>query len=229
MITPNCRNRLTAADFDFVVRTLSRHERDAVGLVDLLTDAETRDAVLDHAKLVEAVLEENATLRISPQFYFYVLIRHVLKTTELNDRAVSDYVASLLETYSQIERMRSPVDGQCGPIQYVSDMLAALRKASPMECFRIRAHVGDYSLFLAGIFHEAIQKRSERGGPDVSFYEGLGSGNYKAIARHRMAMASPLGAIYAQLADGFHELRLALNRVADSLLHLDAPGEWRAV
>ena len=44
MITANCRDRFTAEDFDFVVQTLARSERDSVNLVDLLTDAEARDA-----------------------------------------------------------------------------------------------------------------------------------------------------------------------------------------
>ena len=223
MITANCRDRFTAADFDFVVKTLSRSERDAVSLVELLTDTETRDSVLDHEGLLKAVLEESAALQISPQLYFYILIRHVLKKTELNNRSLSDYVASLLENYSQTTRMRSPADGQTGPLQYISDMLLALRKASPSQSFLIRAHVGDYSLFFAGIFHETIEKRSQRGGPDLGFYEELGRANYKAIAGHRVAKSACLATVYGQLADGFHDLRLALNRLSDTLLHLDSP------
>ena len=38
MITANCRDRFTAEDFDFVVQTLARSERDSINLVDLLTD-----------------------------------------------------------------------------------------------------------------------------------------------------------------------------------------------
>ncbi len=222
MIKANCRDRFTADDFQFVVKTLSTTERDAITLVDLLTDADARDTILDHPRLLAAVLEDTAALRISPQLYFYVLIRHVLKETGLTDLAVSDYVASLLETFSQTARMRSPADGQTAPIQYVSDMMIALRDASPVQSFFIRAHVGNYSLFLSGIFHETVARRSQRGGPDVSFYEGLGSSNFKAVATHQVARSASLTRIYEQLADGFHDLRLALNRLSDTLLHLDS-------
>jgi hypothetical protein len=222
MIKANCRDRFTAADFDFVVKTLSRSERDSVSLVDLLTDSQARDSILDHPKLLSAVLEDSAALSISPQLYFYILIRHVWKQTGLNDRALSDYVASLLETFSQTAKMRSPADGHTGPIQYVSDMLIALRHASPEQSFLIRAHVGNYSLFITGIFHETVQSRSQRGGPDLSFYEGLGSSSYKAIASHRFARSASLTGIYEQLADGFHDVRIALNRLSDTLLHLDS-------
>ena len=221
MIKANCRDRFTAADFEFVVRTLSKSERDSVNLVDLLTDAEARDSILDSPRLVESVLAHGGPLTISPQLYFYVLTRHVLKETGLNDRRVSDYLASLLETFSQTARMKSPADGQSNPVQYVSDMLIALRGASPEKTFLIRAHVGNYSLFITGIFHERVQSRSQRGAPDVDFYEQVGRSNYKAAASHHVARSCELTPVFERLADGFHEARLALNRLSDSLLHLD--------
>lgn len=220
MIQANCRERFTADDFDFVVRALAKSESDSVNLVSLLTDAEARDSILDHPRLVHSILEHGAPLSISPQCYFYILIRHVLKQTGLNDRALSDYLASLLERFSQTARMRSPADGNANPVQYVSDMLIALRNASPSQTFLIRAHVGNYSLFITGMFHETVQSRSLRGAPDVSFYEDMGRSSFKAVARHQLAKSCALTGIYDALAEEFHEVRLALNRLADSLVHL---------
>jgi hypothetical protein len=221
MIQANCRERFTADDFDFVVRTLSRSERDGVNLVNLLTDAEARDAILDDPRLMQSVLADGAPLSISPQLFFYVLIRHVLKETGLNDRTVSDYLASLLETFSQTARMRSPADGNANPVQYVSDMMIALRNASPSQSFLIRAHVGNYSLFITGMFHETVQSRSQRGAPDVSFYEDVGRSNFRAVARHELAKSCSLTGVFEALSDQFREVRLALNRLSDSLVHLD--------
>ena len=221
MIKANCRDRFTAADFDFVVKALAASEKDSVSLVDLLTDEDARDSILDHPRLFQTILEDGAPLTISPQLYFYILIRHVLKETGLNDRSMSDYVASLLETFSQTARMKSPADGRATPIQYMSDMLVALQTASPVQTFLIRAHVGNYALFIAGIFHGTVQSRAERGAPDVSFYDGVGSANFKAAASHRVARSAALTNIYEQLAESFHDVRLALNRLSDSLIHLD--------
>src|SRR5438132_6492984 len=108
MIRANCRARFTAADFDFIVRTLARSRGDSVSLVDLLSDGETRDSILDHPKLVETILSNAGHLRISSQFYFYVLARHVLKQAGIGDRKLSDYVASLLETFSRASQLQSP-------------------------------------------------------------------------------------------------------------------------
>ncbi|EDY19274.1 hypothetical protein CfE428DRAFT_2959 [Chthoniobacter flavus Ellin428] len=221
MIKANCRERFTAADFDFVVRTLSRSERDSVNLVDLLTDGAARDTVLDNPRLVESLFADGGPLTISPQLYFYILLRHVLKETALADRDVSDYLASLLETFSQTARMRSPADGHTSPIQYVSDMLIALRTASPAQSFLIRAHVGNYSLFITGIFHETVQHRSQRGAPDLGYYEDLGRSNFHLAAGHQVARTCALSEIFEKLAAGFREIRLALNHLSDSLIHLD--------
>ena len=65
MIRANCRARFTAADFDFVVRALARSRQDNVSLVELLSDAETRDHVLDHPELVEAILSGTGNFAIT--------------------------------------------------------------------------------------------------------------------------------------------------------------------
>src|SRR3977135_1480847 len=174
MIRANCRARFTAADFNFVVRTLARSPNDDVSLVDLLSDAETRDSVLDHPRLVDAILSHAGHLQISSQFYFYVLARHVLQQAGITDRKLCDYIASVLETFSRANLLRAPHAPNESAHQYLSDMLIALTRCTPAQAFLLRAHVGNYSLFISGIFHENAQRRSLRGGPDLKFYEQVG-------------------------------------------------------
>jgi hypothetical protein len=226
MIQANCRARFTAADFDFIVRTLARSQTDQVSLVDLLSDVETRDSVLDHPRLVEAILNNCSQLRISSQFYFYVLARHVLQQGGIGDRKLCDYIASLLETFSRAKQLQVPqargsaesatADSSCGE-QYISDMLIALTHATPEQTFFLRAHIGNYSLFISGIFHPAVagQRRSLR------FYEQVGRTNYQLVASHAVARRCELNDVFEGLADRFRDVRLALNQLADRLLNLD--------
>jgi hypothetical protein len=233
MIRANCRARFTAADFDFIVRTLARSQTDQVSLVDLLSDVETRDSILDHPRLVAAILNNCGHLRISSQFYFYVLARHVLQQGGIGDRKLCDYIASLLETFSRASRLQVPqtpeypaesatADSSCGE-QYISDMLIALTRATPEQAFLLRAHIGNYSLFISGIFHENTQRRSLRGGPDIEFYEQVGRTNYQLVASHAVARRCELDDVFEGLADLFREVRLALNQLSDQLLNLDDP------
>jgi hypothetical protein len=222
MIQANCRARFTAADFQFIVGALARSPNDSVSLVDLLSDAETRDLVLDHPRLVETILGNAGQLAISSAFYFYVLARHVLQRAGINDRKLCDYVASLLETFSRANGLQPPHSSSedCGR-QYVSDMLIALTRATAEQSFLLRAHVGNYSLFLTGIFYENTQRRSRRGAPDLEFYEQIGRTNYELVASHSTARRCELNEVFEELADRFHDVRLALNRLSDELLNLD--------
>ena len=231
MVRANCRARFTAADFDFIVRTLARSQTDQVSLVDLLSDVEARDSILDHPRLVDAILNHCGHVRISSQFYFYVLARHVLQQSDIGDRKLCDYVASLLETFSRAKQLQAPqtpghcaesaaADSSCGE-QYISDMLIALTRATPEQAFLLRAHIGNYTLFISGIFHDNTQRRSLRGGPDIEFYEQVGRRNYQLVSSHVVARRCELNDGFEGLADRFREVRLALNQLSDQLLNLD--------
>jgi len=224
MIRANCRARFTAADFNFIVRTLARSREDSVSLVDLLSDSELRDSILDHPRLVETILDNAGHLHISSQFYFYVLARHVLQQAGIADRKLSDYIGSLLETFSRASQLQSPDQIDNRVHEYISDMLIALIRATPEQTFLLRAHVGNYSLFISGIFHENTQRRSLRGAPDIQFYEQVGRTNYQLIAAHETARRCELSDVFNGLAERFRDVRLALNDLSDRLLHLDEDG-----
>ncbi len=219
MIQPNCRARFTANDFAFMVRALAERQNQAVSLVKLLTEDETRDEILDHDALARAVLENPANLTISPQFYFYVLARLALKRSGVDDRPLADYVAALLERFTKMGRVHSPVDRV--QTAYVSDLLLALRDASPYQAFLIRAHIGNYALFITGIFHENVERRSLRGAPSCAFYEDVGRRSFQAVASHEVARRSDMSGLFENLADRFHDCRVALNQLAEELLDLN--------
>jgi hypothetical protein len=224
VVKANCRARFTAADFDFVVRTLSKSPKEAVSLVRLLSDVDERDAILDNEAIADAILSQNSHLCISSAFYFYVLTRRVLRRAGIDDRALCDYLASVLDEFTRTARLGSPTIAN-GPVQgavYLSDLLAALREASPVQAFLLRAHVGNYTLFLTGIFPDNIERRRSRlGAPGCSFYEEMGRMSYRAVARHEVARQWGLTQIFNGLSDQFHEIRVALNQLADRLLTLD--------
>lgn len=219
MIQPNCRARFTADDFAFMVRALTKHETQAVSLVDLLTDAETRDQLLDHEVLVRAVLENPSNLTISPQFYFYILARLALKRSGICDRNLADYVAALLEDFTRTRRLQGLVEN--AQSAYISDLLLALQKASSFETFLIRTHIGNYALFITGIFHDNVERRSLRGAPSCAFYEDMGRRSFQVVASHQVARRFEMSDLFENLADQFHHCRVALNRLAGELLDLN--------
>ncbi|MDD5199592.1 MAG: hypothetical protein PHC88_07285 [Terrimicrobiaceae bacterium] len=223
MIHANCRARFTADDFDFIVRSLSQSPKDAVSLQRLLVDADARDEILEHDALASVILESADSLRISTSLYFYVLCRRVLKNTAVSSREAADYIAAMLDAFTTTARVRRPDPRRDVEMRYMSDILLAIRNAPPSEAFMLRAHMANYALFLSGLFSENIDKRAQRGAPDLSFYEELGRSSYRTAAGHRDAKRFDLEHIYRELADGFREARLALNGLAERLFHLEAP------
>src|SRR5204862_4069341 len=131
-----------------------------------------------------------------------------------------DYVGSLLETFSRANQLQTPdrIDNpemigaregfRSRADEYISDMLIALTRATPEQTFLLRAHVGNYSLFISGIFHENTQRRSLRGGPDIEFYEQVGRTNYQLVSSHVVARRCELDDVFEGLADRFRQVRL---------------------
>jgi hypothetical protein len=225
VIQANCRAQFTADDFSFVVRTLARSPRDAVSLVSLLSDEAERDAILDHELVHRSLVDEGGCLRVSAAFYFYVLTRRVLRQAGVEERALSDYVAAVLLAFSHTSQLRAPNSDPvtARSFTYVSDLLAQLAACPPEQAFVLRTHLANYSLFLSGMFAERIVSHAERrGAPGLSFYESVGQSAYLHVAQHPQARRADLHTVFEQLGSGFQSVRVALNRLTDSLLHLHA-------
>src|SRR4029434_11231156 len=173
-------------------------------------DGETRDSVLDHPRLVDAILNHCGHLWISSQFYFYVLARHVLQQGGIGDRKLCDYVASLLETFSRASRLQISDETHHLVQQYISDMHIALTRATPEQAFLLRAHIGNYSLFISAIFHENTQRRRLCGGPHLCLYEHVCRTNFQVVAPTETPRHGDLYDVFEELAYRFREVRLAL-------------------
>jgi hypothetical protein len=225
-IRANCRERFTADDLDFLAKAVGSQLPDAdasrSALHALLAEPAALDAALESDKLLKAILEQPATIFVSPQFYFYVLTRHMLLRF---DRAVADYVAGMLAGF--VDAQHGAPGGQVLP--YVSDMLIALRSASSEREFMIRVQVGNCSLFFSGIFPQHIAHRStHRAAPPISFYEEVGSQNYRLASSHPLAREQSLVDTYRTIAEHFSEVRIGLNQLSDRLLCLEPAGSLPA-
>ncbi len=224
VIQPNCRVQFTAEDIDFITRTLHPQGGASESLAKLLTDEDSRDLILDNEALYRALLERHGCLQVSTHFYFYVLVRQVLRRAGIDDRSVADYVAEMLAEFSRTERAQCLVPGQTRALDYFFEMLAALQTADDRTRFLIRAHIGNHSLFLSGVFPERIRFRAEyRGFPDLKYYEDLGRANYRVASDHRLAHKYDLAPIFTTLAERFRTARLALNDLSERVFSI---GDW---
>jgi hypothetical protein len=221
LIQPFCRSRFDADDIAFIVSVLGRKTGNSDCLVRLLSDEQSRDQILDDPELLKALLERGGCLKVSTRLYFYLLVRHTLVRAGINDRVVADYLAEMMSDFARTDRSHCVLPGQSTALDYFFEMLDALRQADDHTAFSVRLHVGNYALFLSGVFPERIQSRAQmRGFPGLSYYRQMGQTQYRLASDHRLARRYDLVEVLGTLSERFETARVALNDIADRLLSL---------
>jgi hypothetical protein len=112
----------------------------------------------------------------------------------------------------------------------VYDTLTALvadaECGDPTRAFLVRAHLGHYALWLAGLFPDRVEAyRHRRGGPGLEYYDELGRHGYELAAQHRLAQEHGVEQLFEHAAARFPRWRLALNHLSDTVLfpHVHTP------
>lgn len=217
------REQLTKQDLDFIIRALAPAGQDTAALKSLVADRQVRDDLLDHPRLLEFIAGHRQHLNISLSLFFYVMVRHALREYQIQDRAVADYVASLLVEFSSTARPQRIAAPHEKSYSYFFDMLYDLLEAGSQEAFLIHRYMGDHALFIAGVFPDFIHHRENYHppAPGLEYYEHMGSVGYERASQHSLAEQYQLVEIFELLARHFRDVRLALNYMTDEYLHLD--------
>src|SRR5258708_35543091 len=161
IIQPNCRVQFTAQDVDFVLEVLGRKLGTAECLVKLLADEESRDLILDDETLFHALLERRGCLRVSSRLYFYVLVRHVFKRSDIEDRAVADYVAEILTAFSESSRTDCIIPGQASAFKYFLEIMTTAKTANNRTNVTLGAHIDNRALFISAHIPDRIRCRTD--------------------------------------------------------------------
>jgi hypothetical protein len=150
-----------------------------------------------------------------PVLFFYVMLRHALLRAEVHDRALADYLGAMLLEFGERDRAWR-VDWNDDHLHgYLVDIVADLEATTGERRFRVMVHLGEYALWMAGLFPQFIAARQRRGGPDVGYYEALGRRGYGMASDHVLADRVGLEGVYRLAAERFGTLRGALNGVSD--------------
>ena len=217
MILPNVRASFGSDEVETLLGALGQRTRDARDYWDERLADEGLDSLLDHDQTLSALLEGGGLAPNSPKLLFYVMVRHTLLESGLDDPELADYVASLLIEFTVHGRSRQIAHYDDKTYEYVVDIVANIEdESSERRQFLLRAHLGNYSLWLSGLFPDYVAARVLRkGAPGIEYYEDLGSTGYRLASESELADRYDLANIYRDVAGGFRAVRLALNRVSD--------------
>jgi hypothetical protein len=224
MILANVRGRLRAADFHAVALALAGGDAAQRARYDRVLLEEGPDRLLDQPGLFEALLALRTLVVPSPPLFTYVAVRHALLAAGVDDRDLAEYLAALLLEFGDHDRHTRVRRVDDESYRYLVDVVADLTGTDDAgeRGFLLRVHLGNYSLWLAGLFPDYIAaRRSRRGGPDLPYYDALGRQGFQLASEHRLAERFGVADIYRAAAERFPTLRVAFNRLSD---HVFFPG-----
>ena len=123
----------------------------------------------------------------------------------LEDMQVSNYIANMLVKFSESSRLFKIREGENESYQYIVDMITDSLKSDNMRKFSIYCHIGNYTLFLTGMFSEYIKYRFEyrRRLVDRQYYIDFGKAYYELASKHTSAKKNNLSETFLQLSRGF--------------------------
>jgi len=219
MVKPNVRASLTRDDAQLALHVI------ASGRISDLEEGERRlahdgvDVLLDDPRLLIGLLRTDRGVIASYALLTYVVMRHALTRIGESDRVLADFLASLFMEFGVRDRAQRISRFDDETYDTLGAILAAADSPDPKRSFLAREHLGNYALWLSGVFPDHIEERRWRkGGPDLEYYEAMGRRGYELAANHKLAQEAGISDFYALAADRFRVMRIALTSVSDALL-----------
>jgi hypothetical protein len=218
MILPTIRASFGRRDALHLVELLGRGDPELRDLARNRLEEEGVDSLLDDPRVLNALLTGEA-VNAPPALVFYVLVRQALLESGIESVATADFVTSLVLAFGQAGRAYRISDHDQEEFHYLVDLVASLGSAEERRAFLLRTHLGNYCLWLAGLFPDFLEARKRRrGGPPLDYYDRMGSTGYGLAAESSEAGRLGLEGVYREVSKEFGSVRAALNRLSDRYL-----------
>ncbi|MGD0730086.1 MAG: hypothetical protein ABR956_02400 [Terracidiphilus sp.] len=142
----------------------------------------------------------------------------------LNDPDVTAYVARLLCEFAESDKLYKVRDEEGRPVEELTEMMVAADpvhgSAPSFDAERaVRKHIGDYSLFVAGMYPEAMgsSRRLRRRHPSLGELIQAGKESYYIVSQFNLFEYEQEAPLFARLSDRFERCILGLTLVREEL------------
>jgi hypothetical protein len=226
MILADTRFHLTRDDAQLAARLLATESGQDLATLEARLADEGIDSILDDPRLPAALKRDPRAAHASLTLFAYVMIRAALRQAGEDDRAIADYVTAIVLNFGVRSRAYQISNADDEVYDAIVQLCEDLNDPDARRSFLVRAHLGNYALWLSGIFPDHIEhRRWRRGGPDLDYYEEMGRRGFQLAAGHRLAEEHGLSLLFNTAASRFGVLRTALNSVSDTLFfpHVQTP------
>jgi hypothetical protein len=142
----------------------------------------------------------------------------------LNDPDVTAYIARLLCEFSESDKLYQVRDEMGRPIEELTEMITAADPvhgtASSFDAERaLRKHIGDYALFVAGMYPEAMnsERRLRRHRPSLGELIHAGKESYYIVSQFNLFEYEQEAPLFGRLSDRFERCILGLTLVREEM------------
>jgi hypothetical protein len=145
--------------------------------------------------------------------YFDRAIRASFADLALADEPAGAYLSDLLVRFVRTEALH-PRGATVPGLETVVDMLLETQRVwqddtpwfHPERELAVRRHIGDYTLFMTGLFRERVERAA-----GVRYFVDQGTRAYRFVSEHERARARPAAPPYRRLAERFESFAGALD------------------
>lgn len=148
----------------------------------------------------------------------------------VRDTSVQQYVANMLTDFCDAQQLCKVKDANGRPITDVGEMLLNADPIfGPAPSFEqereIRKHIGDYTMFFAGMFPESINRIRLRRQRLESFIDFVKAGkeSYYVVSKFDQFEYKRVAPLFARLSNEFESCIFGLNQVKGELQEMQHP------
>jgi len=164
------------------------------------------------------------------QFFLELVGRRYAEELGIRDPQVVSYVAHMLTEFCDAEQLFKIRDASGKPLHDVGEMLVESNPVyGPAPSFdrerQVRKHIGDYTLFFAGMFPESINHLRLRNNRLENFVDWVKAGkeSYYIVSKFDIFEYAKVAPLFATLSRNFEECVYGLSRVKNDLQEMQHP------
>ena len=124
---------------------------------------------------------------------------------------IHQYLSNLLVEFVYVENLYKIRDESGRRLEYLFDLIARASESSDYDKREIYQHVGDFTLFILGLFPESLNRGKRSISPD--YYANHGRRSY--LIRWELENYRSAEVVFRKLSEEFERCVLALNWVGN--------------
>src|SRR5215475_4853916 len=164
------------------------------------------------------------------KLFLELVARHYAEEIGIRDPELIGYVAHLLTEFCDAEQLFKIRNSAGKPLMDVGELLIESNPVfGPAASFdrerQVRKHIGDYTLFFAGMFPESINHLRLRRDRVENFVDWIKAGkeSYYSVSKFEYFEYAKVAPLFANLSRNFEQCVFGLNRVKNELEEMQHP------